>query len=167
MAKNRIDIAVNEQGASTVIQAFHRLANEMQRLSPRMAATLRGRALRVGVNTDRLVKDVAIAALDTVVHATPHDTGQARANWQVAISTKRPAMQPQLGKLDYEGDRTVAEGTALIQSTQRRLGETIYISNALDYIQALNEGWSKQAPAGFVEKAVQKATHVASKGGVL
>lgn len=144
------------------MRAIDQLASTAQRLNPRLAASLRGQALRVGVNTDKLVKDVAAAVLDKVVHTTPHDTGQARANWQVEVSTNRPANTQLLGHTDYDGDATVTEGKSKIYGTPRVLGQTIYISNSLDYIKALNEGWSKQAPAGFVQLAVQAGAHVAA-----
>lgn len=158
----RIDIAINERGTDVVLRKLDDLASTLQRLSPRMAASLRGKALRVGINTDKLVKDVAAEVLDKVVHTTPHDTGQARGNWQVEISTNRPATAQLLGHLDYDGDATVAEGKAKIYGTPRALGQTIFISNSLDYIKALNEGWSKQAPSSFVQLAVQAGAHLAS-----
>lgn len=145
-----------------VLRKLDQLASTLQRLSPKTAASLRGKALRVGVNTDKMVKDVAAAVLEKVVRTTPHDTGQARANWQVAISTSKPATAQLLGHVDYDGDATIAEGKSKIYGTPRALGQTIFISNSLDYIKALNDGWSKQAPAGFVQLAVQAGAHVAS-----
>lgn len=158
----RIDIAVSEQGASAVVRSIEQLADAAQKLSPSLAKSLRGRALRVGLNLDRAVKETAIAVLDTVVHKTPHDTGQARRNWQVAIRSARPINTP-LEETDYEGDRTVAEGTAIIRSTARQPGQVVFITNALPYIQRLNEGWSQQAPAGFVEQCVQAGIRAAQK----
>ena len=56
-------------------------------------------------------------------------------------------------KFDPSGQNAIAEATALVSGV--KAGDTVYISNNLEYIQALNEGHSQQAPAGFVEKAVQ------------
>lgn len=158
----RIDIAVSEQGASVVLRAIEQLADACQKLSPALAKSLRGRMLRIGINADRMVKEAAIAALDKVVHTTPHDTGQARANWQVAIRSARPINTP-TEEQDYDGDATVAKGTAIIRGTKRQPGQVIFISNSLPYIQRLNEGWSQQAAAGFVERSVQAAVHAAAK----
>lgn len=164
----RIDIAINEAGSSVALRQLEQLADATQKLSPATARSLKGEALRLGLNIDKMVQDVAVAALDTVVHATPHDTGQARANWQVAVRASRPINTPLIGHLDYDGDATVAKGTALIRAAKRNPGQTIYISNSLDYIQALNEGHSTQArPAGFVERAVQAASLVAANAKVL
>ncbi len=163
----RIDIAVSEQGASAVLRDVNQLASAMQRLSPATARSLRGLALRVGMNLEKAVEDVAVAVLDKVVHTTPHDTGQARANWQVTVRAARPPTTPLIGKLDYDGDATVAEGTAKIRGTPRPDGHVVFITNALPYIQALNEGHSQQAPAGFVELAVQAGAVEAERIRVL
>jgi hypothetical protein len=165
---SRIDIVINESGTETVTRAIDDVALELQSLSPEAAKSLRGVALRVGISTDKLVKEVAVAVLDRVVHATPHDTGQARANWQANIAASAPNVPQLLGKLDYEGDATVAEGTAKIQYSSRTPGQSIYISNSLDYIEALNNGHSQQQPAaGFVELAVQVGAKVASEAAAL
>lgn len=151
---DRIDIAVLESGASTCIRALNQLADASQRLSPALAKSLRGRALRLGISLEREVQNAAIAILDTVVHRTPHDTGEARKNWVVAIRTSRPPNTP-TKETDYDGDATVAEGVAIIQNTKRQPGQAIFISNSAPHIVPLNQGHSKQAPAGFVELAVQ------------
>lgn len=163
----RIDIAVSEQGASAMLREVNQLAAAVHRLSPATARSLRGQALRVGLNLEKAVGDVAEAVLDKVVHTTPHDTGQARANWQVTVRAARPANTPLIGKLDYDGDATVAEGVATIRGTPRPDGHVVFISNALPYIQALNEGHSGQAPSGFVEMAVQAGAQEAEKVRVL
>lgn len=167
MDKGRIDIAINERGIDSVVRAIEDVAAASQALSPKLAMSLRGAALRVRVNTDKLVKDVAVKALDVVVHRTPHDTGQARANWQVSISNSSPAAEQLIGEVDYEGDATVAKGTSIIMSSKRAPGETIFISNALDYIVPLDRGHSQQAPNGMVAQAIQAAQSVASNKRVL
>lgn len=151
---NRIDVVVNENGASTCVRALEQLADSSQKLSPSLAKSLRGQALRLGVNLERVVKDAAIAILDTVVHTTPHDTGRARRNWSASIRTSRPT-NATTEDTDYDGDLTVAEGTAIIKASPRAPGQGIFISNALEYIVPLNEGHSQQAAAGFVERGVQ------------
>lgn len=90
---------------------------------------------------------------------TPVDTGWARANWVVKIGS--PVRYP-------AGTREAAEAGAIPTDSQestatfaatytlKRDGR-IYISNPVRYITKLNEGSSKQAPAGFVEAAIAKA----------
>lgn len=158
---SRIDIVINESGSDVVTRAIESVADAVAELSPKTAMSLRGQALRVGVNTDRMVKMVAVAVLDTVVHRTPHDTGRARRAWQVNVSSTPPDATYNWEDKDYGGDRTVADGTSKVLGTKRAPGQSIYISNTLPYIQALNEGWSKQAPEMFVETAVQAGVMVA------
>lgn len=151
---DRIDIAVSEQGASTCVRALNQLADSSMKLSPSLAKSLRGRALRLGESLEKTVQSAAIVILDTVVHRTPHDTGEARANWVAAIRISRPPNTP-TKETDYDGDATVAKGVAVIQNTKRQPGQIVFISNSAPHIVPLNEGHSKQAPAGFVELAVQ------------
>ena len=104
------------------------------------------------VNVDREVIKVAGLAQQVVVTSTPVDTGRARANWQASLDS--PITFP-IDDEDPGGGATVALNDSVISA--RKSNQTIYISNNLDYIKALNEGWSAQAPAGFVQKAVQAA----------
>lgn len=150
----RIDIAVSEQGASTCVRALNQLADISAKLSPTLAKSLRGRALRLGENLAKTVENAAVAILDTVVHTTPRDTGRARANWITAVRTSRPPSSP-TENTDYDGDATVAAGTDVIRNTKRQPGQVIFISNSVPYIDLLNHGRSTQAAEGFVERAIQ------------
>lgn len=164
---SRIDISVNERGALAVTQRIYQLASTLSKISPAAARSLRGKALRLGINTTKLIENVAVAALTNVVTNTPVDTGQAKANWKCAVRISRPLSEPEFGTFDKSGQATIAEGEALIRSTPRPDGHSIYISNALPYIKPLNEGHSTQAAAGFVEMAVQEATQVAKNANIL
>jgi hypothetical protein len=163
---DRLDIIVNERGASTSARDIRQLADAAAKLSPALARSLRGHALRIGISTDALVKDVAVAALETVVRATPVDTGRARRNWQTAVRVSRSISVP-IEEFDKSGEATIAEGTAIIRGSERPDGHSIIISNSLKYIQALNSGHSKQAAAGFVERAVQSARNTVSNANLL
>lgn len=114
----------------------------------RALATVEKQLDKVTVET---LQKVVLAADSTVVLATPVDTGRARGNWLPSIGT--PREETLRDKFDPSGQNAIAEATALVSSV--KAGDTVYISNNLEYIQALNEGHSQQAPAGFVEKAVQ------------
>jgi hypothetical protein len=114
----------------------------------------------VVANSDAAWRKVALAIHSAVVIATPVDTGRARSNWVVRVG------QPYGGRLDpyvpgekgstasQNADRALEQGRQAIASAtaQQRV---IYITNNLDYIDALNKGHSAQAPAGFVELAIQ------------
>lgn len=164
---DKIDIVVNEKGASAVIRALNLLADSTQKLSPAAARSLRAQALRLGLNLNKLVQDVAIEILTTVVHTSPVDTGQFRGGWTTDIRVSNTRSEPLYGNLDKSGDATIAKGKATITSSPRPDGHSVIISNALPYGRALNEGWSKQAPAGFVQMAVQAGNQIARNARIL
>lgn len=109
-------------------------------------------------NADRLVRRCALATDAAVVIATPVDTGRARANWQVEIGQAASGVigDPNNKKetFDKSGQGAISEGRKVIE-TYKGGGSSINLTNNLPYIERLNDGWSAQAPAGFVEKAVQ------------
>lgn len=89
---------------------------------------------------------------------TPVDLGWARANWV-----------PKIGS-PFQGDATDDPSTADVSAARARqsageaeilsyrLGQgAVFVSNNVPYIQRLNNGHSKQSPAGFVEAAIDKA----------
>lgn len=113
-------------------------------------------AVDVPKNADEIVRKVALAADQTIVMATPVDTGRARANWQVGIGAA-PA-----GTVEYSGGGSGAAGYAIgaaqnVVTTYKGQPGGIWLVNNLPYIQRLNEGWSAQAPAKFVEQAIDTA----------
>jgi hypothetical protein len=107
-------------------------------------------AQQVETGADRVIREVALAAHQAVVMATPVDTGRARANWEVSIN--RPVTTHTEGT-NYVG--TLGAGAATIAT--RRNSQSIHISNNVPYIGELNRGSSAQAPANFVQRAVQAA----------
>lgn len=132
---------------------------------------IRIRAKRIEENAEALVRKVAVAVDTAVVVATPVDEGRARSNWQVGIGEApegvRDAYVP--GK---DGDTGAANAQQAIEQGKRIIkfyskGNTIHITNNLPYIQRLNDGWSAQAPAGFVEKAVVIGVAAAQGAGSL
>lgn len=130
---------------------------------------LRGRQVEQGVN--RIVRKVALIADRELVLETPVDTGRARSNWQVSlgspITSQREPYAPGEGLGRGEGQNAAG---ALAQAQERigarQPGETVYITNNVDYIGPLNDGSSAQAPAGFVQAAITRAVRAARNGRV-
>lgn len=113
-------------------------------------------AVDVPKNADEIVRKVALAADQTIAMATPVDTGRARANWQVGIGAA-PG-----GTVEYSGGGAGAASYAIgaaqsVVTTYKGQPGGIWLVNNLPYIQRLNEGWSAQAPAKFVEQAIDTA----------
>ena len=95
-------------------------------------------------------RKLALGALTAVVLRTPVDTGRARGNWQTSVGVAIGGGET--GSLDKSGTSTITQGAA---SIGRQQGYTpIIIQNNVPYITRLNDGHSKQAPAGYVEGAL-------------
>lgn len=98
--------------------------------------------------------------------STPVDTGRARWGWNCSIKAPVmdiPAAAPdgwvgknhKGGRAFYKLDSQRATKTFSVEVVTGK--EPLYITNAVPYIGKLNEGWSRQAPARFVELAFDYA----------
>ena len=76
---------------------------------------------------------------------TPVDTGRAKLNWQASVNAPIDA------EIALGARRAGAESLP-----PTRPESIIYITNNVPYIRRLNDGHSKQQPAGFVERAVER-----------
>lgn len=92
-----------------------------------------------------VTKKLGLEALNKVVLRSPVDTGRFRANWNVSFTTQDNTTTE---NKDKPGTATIAKG----QTTIEGLGElkVVWLTNALPYANRLENGWSKQAPAGMV-----------------
>lgn len=108
---------------------------------------------------DDTLRKVALVANQTLIMATPVDTGRARANWQVSINA---TVDSETG--DTNAQAAIERNKGVIADYQ---GGEIIIQNNVPYIEALNNGSSSQAPAGFVEKALQAAARAVSRSKVV
>lgn len=119
-------------------------------------------AVRVEGNVERAMKDCAGAVLRAAVESTPVDTGFARSNWTPeldrAFEGLFPARVPgKAGSTAAENAAaTVEAGMPTIEAFEIGKNESIHITNNAPHIRPLNDGHSKQAPAGFVEIAVME-----------
>jgi hypothetical protein len=100
--------------------------------------------------TNKLVRLVALEALKNIIIETPVDTGRARSNWFIGIDTP---IDDITDETNWQGN-SADQQAKLLQPTDK---SEIWLSNNLPYIVRLNDGWSDQAPAGFVEKGVAAA----------
>jgi hypothetical protein len=84
-----------------------------------------------------------------VVVRTPVDTGYARGNWIPGINA--PALSPVTTL-----DKSAVAAPSRINSVASflRLGDTFYITNNAAYIGLLNAGYSPQAAANYITRAV-------------
>jgi hypothetical protein len=102
-----------------------------------------------------IVRKVALDLLRGVVLDTPVDTGRARANWQVSIG--RPAageIEHSSGDEQLAAQAAITAGTPTIMAVKRDV--SIYLTNNVPYIVALERGHSAQAPEGMVRKNIAR-----------
>lgn len=116
--------------------------------------------------TARLITKITLDLDANLRESTPIDTGWARANWVPAIGT------PHLENLEGIDPKSVdvsaaqqkaANGKARVLGYKLVKGK-VFVTNNVPYISRLNAGSSKQAPAGFVQRAIAKAVTVDIKG---
>jgi len=85
-----------------------------------------------------------------VVLSTPVRTGRARGGWLVGLNliNDTPTIE------DETGQATIDENNREINKLI--LGDIVYISNNVNYVQFLERGSSKQAPNGMVAKTLRR-----------
>lgn len=96
------------------------------------------------------------------------DTGRARSNWIAAIGGPASSVIDAYAPGDAGSTAGANTQSAIDQAESvisgYNYGEEIHLTNNLPYIQRLNDGYSAQAPANFVEMAVMEAVAAARRG---
>lgn len=129
----------------------------------------------VGIVVRKIALDVHSNLIDKPTNGgTPIDTGYARSNWMPRIGAPfegTVGVRPRVADVGESGFRG-ASGNRYIGSidngAQQQARDAVVsgyridlggitITNNVDYIGRLNFGSSRQAPAGFVERAIRKA----------
>lgn len=107
-------------------------------------------AASLNIGVEQVVKKIALDVFTGVVRKTPVDKGRARASWVIGV--ERPLNSPELST-----DKTFSAAEAaqfanleLAELSRLKPFDTVFISNSLPYIEALEDGHSKQAPQGMV-----------------
>jgi hypothetical protein len=96
----------------------------------------------------RAIKMLALEIDRQLRLATPVDTGHARRNWISSVGEPNSSVATD--------DSAHAAGIQAVLAYELS-GGSLWIGNAVPYIRRLNYGHSQQAPAGFVERAVDQA----------
>ena len=98
-----------------------------------------------------------------LIMATPIDTSKALSNWIASLNNPKSKVI----KAHFVGiDGSTHDQSSLMaylianEIVQRaKICQSIYITNSVDYIDLLNQGYSNQAPVHFIEKAVNKSVN--------
>lgn len=89
-----------------------------------------------------------------VVIETPVDTASAKRSWLAGVNQSPTA----LFNLPDGSDVSLAQAQAIEQGAATISGakgfDTIYLVNNQPYIVPLNEGWSEQAPARYIDSII-------------
>jgi hypothetical protein len=118
--------------------------------------SLRKFAETVPVKFLALHREIAVNLFAEIVSRTPVDTGYARANWWPSVTAPSEALTgPRFGQPIGGG---AAEGLSLARLPDS-LAElpaygVFWIANNVEYIAALEDGHSAQAPAGMVRVSI-------------
>lgn len=100
------------------------------------------------------LRELAIDIDRRVILETPVDTGAARSNWLASIGG------PDMSTAEIDIGAALQKGAVTISGAQDY--DTVFISNNLPYIERLNEGWSQQAPTGYIDQII---TEEVQRGG--
>lgn len=123
-----------------------------------LANSLERKAKAISEAASQTAIDVALTIVGDLAYKTPVDTSQALSNWIVTLGT--PATNRvgphYLGSQGSSQRSSAAETISRAKAVlaEKNPGQAIFITNNLPYIKRLNDGYSAQAPAGFVERAV-------------
>jgi len=112
-----------------------------------------------------IMRKVALDAYTGVVRKSPVDTGRFRGNWNVALAVpdtstndKKPHPKRKPGERVPKRPRQDGDGwaRAIAALAGAKPGITIFITNNLPYAVYLENGSSRQAPAGMLGITVEE-----------
>lgn len=123
--------------------------------------TVRGVIRNLKGVTEKVITKLGLDITANLIETTPVDTGWARANWVPSVGA--PALDGSgvskagRGLISGASSSQMAAQASLATSGYKLSQGRLFISNGVPYIELLNSGSSKQAPRGFVQRAIQKA----------
>lgn len=121
------------------------------------------RAILVGLNrvSETVVKDLTLTAHSEFVRTTPIDTGNAAANWLLRVGT--PSEQVFDARTN-KGSANAAVARGISQVARYRLAQgAVFVTNNVAYIERLNDGYSSQEPAGWIQRGIARAVQLVSR----
>ena len=118
-----------------------------------LAKQMEAAAKELPDKVNEVAKKVATGITEYLATETPVDTSRALSNWQVGLGGPvRYEIEPHYPGINGytaspSSKQTILEAVAELD--KKKPGETVYISNNVDYIEELNNGKSSQADPGF------------------
>lgn len=121
-----------------------RFASHADRIAAELEARVAKASIAVTLQVDRNLRRAPSEG------GTPVDTNHARASWIPSVGAPSSA--------EAGGGSSAAHDAGLAVVVSYKLGQgPLYVSNNAPYIGRLNLGTSKQAPVGFIERAIDEA----------
>lgn len=118
-----------------------------------MGAQSRAIAAHITERVELLCKALVLEIVANLIRVTPVDTGWARANWIASVTSPATTVD---GTPDAVSTSAQQAGIAAVLAF--KIDQTaMYVANNVPYINALNYGHSRQAPALFFEYCVDQA----------
>ena len=100
-----------------------------------------------------IVKKTTIQLFSNVIEKSPVDTGRFRANWNVSFGSFDTSTTQET---DPSGSQSKGKVYQAL-STYKLADQSVFLGNSLPYAERLENGWSKQAPAGMVRLSILEA----------
>lgn len=116
-----------------------------------------GYARTLDANSDQLIRNTVVSIVQNLATSTPIDQGTAVSNWQVGVGSVPDDVRTAF-VIGSHGSTASENMLQVIDEARRKMknykyGTSLDIVNNVPYLARLNDGWSAQAPAGFVEEA--------------
>jgi len=106
---------------------------------------------KLGVKSNKFLRNVAVSGLKRVVEKTPVDTKRAHLSWQVGLgAVERRVADERRNTPERHAPMPFNQGDFQIQLFRARsakIGNSVFISNSLDYAPGLERGTSRQSQA--------------------
>lgn len=94
-------------------------------------------------------RKLALLVLKALMRVSPVDTGRFRAEWKIGVNRAPREVFTEPVASGKVKPPTLGQRSSELANL--KAGDTVFVSNPLPYAQRLNDGWSSQAPAGFIQ----------------
>ena len=118
---------------------------------------LKAFAKQMDITYVTVVKDIGLDLFRRIVQKTPADTGRARASWTIAIARPDRTVAGEGQHPEFQSGAAGAatqKANSVLASMKAGDYRPVWISNNLPYIEALEDGHSRQAPNGMVALSI-------------
>lgn len=129
------------------------MADDLQKFQ----ADLKGFAKLVDRTLSEVTRLITLDMYNEITVRNPVDTGYSRGNWNIAQGEPDKTIH---GTKPKKGDNALKDivGRPSDLGVMKEIDgrQPIFVTNAVGYVQYLEEGSSKQAPSGFIRISVAK-----------